>query len=183
MRDLEQARAAQHDSRQLLGRVVVEARHVAEAREQGRREQAGARGGCHQRERPQRKLQRLRVRAVAGDDVDAEVFDGGVEVLFDHRRQAMDLVDEQHVALIELGDQRGELALVLDGRARGEHQIDAELLGQDVRQRGLAEAGRTAEEHVIERLLALRGGLHEHLEVLLDLVLPDEVVEARRAQA
>ena len=58
------------------------------------------------------------VRPVAGHDVDAEVLHRGVEVLLDDRREAVDLVDEEDVAALELREQRGELALVLDRRAR-----------------------------------------------------------------
>ena len=55
-------------------------------------------------------------------------------------------------------------------------------LRDDVGQRGLAEARRTVQEHVIERLAALPGGGNRDLQILADAVLPDVLVEPARPQ-
>ena len=55
----------------------------------------------------------------------------------------MDLVDEEHVAAFEVGDDRGEIAGALDRGTRGGAEIDAQLARDDMRERGLAEPGRT----------------------------------------
>ncbi len=55
-----------------------------------------------------------------------------------------------------------------------------ELAGEDVGERGLAEAGRSEDERVIERLAAHHRGLHEDLELRLDLLLADVVGEPLR---
>ena len=67
----------------------------------------------------------------------------------------MDLVDEQHVALFEIGQQRRKVARLGDHRARGGAEADAQLARDDLRQRGLAEPRRADEQHMIERLAAL----------------------------
>ena len=67
------------------------------------------------------------------------------------------------------------------GRADGA-QRHAERVGDEVRQRRLADAGRAREEHVVERLAALLRRRDEDLEVLDDLGLADVLVEAARAQ-
>ena len=79
-------------------------------------------------------------------------------------------------------EQRGELALVLDGRACAVTTLQAELVAEDVRDGGLAQAGRAAEEDVIERLAALARRLHVDVQVVHDLALADELGEARGAQ-
>ena len=56
-------------------------------------------------------------------------------------------------------------------------QADAELLADDLRERRLAEPRRAGEEDVIERLVAPLGGVERDPELLLDPLLPDEVVE------
>ena len=71
-------------------------------------------------------------------------------------RQAVDLVDEEHVALVELGEDGGQVAGPLERRARGDVQADAHLGGDDAGQRGLAQPGRTGEEQVVGGLA--RGG-------------------------
>jgi hypothetical protein len=43
---------------------------------------------------------------------------------------------------------------------------------------GLAEAGRAIEEEVIERLVALLGGVDGDAEVVFELLLADELFEA-----
>ena len=60
--------------------------------------------------------------------------------------------------------------------------VDAELVRDHVRERGLAEAGRPGEQHVVERLAALLRAAHETLQVLDQLALADVLVEGARAQ-
>ena len=117
----------------------------------------------------------------ADHDVELEVLHRRIEHFLDHRRQAMDLVDEQHVARLQVGQQRGEIAGPLEHRARGLAQVHAELAGDDVRERGLAEARRAEDQRVVERLAALHRRLHEDLELRLDLLLADVVGEPLRA--
>jgi hypothetical protein len=106
----------------------------------------------------------------ADHDVDLEVFQRRVEDFLDHRRQAVDLVDEQHVVRLEVGQQRGQVAGALEHRAGGLAQVDAHLGGDDVGQRGLAQPRRAEQQHVVERLAALARGLDEDLELLADLL-------------
>ena len=61
------------------------------------------------------------------------------------------------------GEQRRELALVIDRRARADVEVDAELVRDHVRERGLAEARRAREQEVVERPAALLRGAHRDL--------------------
>ncbi len=56
-------------------------------------------------------------------------------------------------------------------------QRDAQLGGDDAREGGLAQTRWAGEEQVVDRLLPTTGGLEHDREVLLQLGLPDEVVE------
>ena len=94
----------------------------------------------------------------------------------------MDFVDEQHVALFEIGQQRREIAGLGDHRTRGGAKADAEFARHDLRQRGLAEAGGTDEQHVIQRLVTLARRLDEDREILARLRLADEFGQQLRAQ-
>ena len=84
--------------------------------------------------------------------------------------------------VFEIGEQRGEIAGLGDHRAGGGAEVDAEFARDDLRQRGLAEAGRPDEQHVVERFLARARRLDEHLEIGARLLLADEVGEPLRAQ-
>ena len=68
----------------------------------------------------------------------------------------MDLVDEEHLALLQVrsASPARSPGFSITGPAVGADR-HAQLVGDDVRQRRLAEAGRAVEQHVIERLAAL----------------------------
>ena len=142
MRHAEDAGRAPHDGRQLLDLVVLEPLPHAEAVAQRRREQAGARGGADERERRHLHADAARRRALADHDVDLEVLHRRVEHLFDGRVEAVDLVDEEDVALLQVGEQAGDVDLALERRPRRGVHAHAELVGDDAGQRRLAQAGR-----------------------------------------
>ena len=98
-----------------------------------------------------------RARALADDDVDPEVLHRHVEQLLGGPRHPVDLVEEQHLALAEVEQQRGEVAGPLDRRPAGDPQPGAELGGDDHRQRRLAEPGRPGQQDVVRRPAAAHG--------------------------
>ena len=114
----EHARAARDDLLQILDRVEVEPDGDAEAVAQRRRQQAGARRRADERELGEVDAHRARGRALADDEIELEVLHRRIEDLLDRRVQPMDLVDEQHVAFLEVGQQRREVARLGDDRAR-----------------------------------------------------------------
>ncbi len=94
----------------------------------------------------------------------------------------MYLVDEQHVAILESGEYGGDIAGALDGGpGRGAH-VDPHLGGDDVGQRGLAQAGRPVQQHVVQRLAPALRRVDGDLEVVLYLLLSQELREAFGAQ-
>ncbi len=114
-------------------------------------------------------------RALADHDVDPEVLHRHVEHLLGGPGDAVDLVDEQHLALVERGQDGGEVAGVLDRRAGGDPQRHAQLGRDDHRQRGLAQPGRAGQQQVLGGDAARGGGLQHQPELLAHHRLPDEV--------
>ena len=109
--------------------------------------------------RGQVEADRARRRALADHDVELEVLHRRIEHLFDRARQPVDLVDEEHVAVVEVGEDGGEVAGALERGAAGDAQADVHLGGDDPRQRGLAQARRSGEQQVVGGLApAARGG-------------------------
>ena len=82
-------------------------------------------------------------------DVQGVVLHGGVEDLLDGAGQAVDLVDEEDVALVQVGEDRRQIPLLVDGRAGGDPQVDASLPGDDHGEGGLAQSGRAVEQHMV----------------------------------
>ena len=146
-------------------------------------EQPGARRRADQRELLQRHLHRPRARSLADDDVELVVLHRRIEDLFDRRRQAMNLVDEEDLVLLQVGQHPGQVARLLDDRSGGRAHRHAHLVADDVGERGLAEAGRAIEQHVIERLAAAARRGNRHLQVVADAILADVFVERARPQS
>ena len=90
----------------------------------------------------------------------------------------MDLVDEENVAILEIGEEGGEVAGLGDNRAGRGAEADPHFAREDPGERGLAEAGRAEEQHMVERLAAGFRGIYEDAEILARALLADELVEA-----
>ena len=95
----------------------------------------------------------------------------------------MDLVNKQHIALLQVGQQGGQVAGLLDGGAGGDADLHPHLLGHNAGQRGLAQAGRAVEQHMVHRLAPALGRPQIDRQVCLDLLLADIVLQRFGAQA
>ena len=81
----------------------------------------------------------------------------------------MDLVDEQYIALLQIGEQGGKVAGLFNGRAAGNTDLYAHFVGNDACQCGLAKARRAVEQDVVHRFAAPLGSFQIDFQVLLDL--------------
>ena len=147
--DLEQARGAFHHMLQILRRIIIEPVHQPEARAQGRGNHPRARGRADEREARQVQPHAARVRPLVDDDVEPEVLHRRVEIFLDVLVQPMDLVDEKDITLLQRGQQSRKIARLLDHRAGGDDDLHAHRLRHDVRERGLAQPRRPAEEQML----------------------------------
>ena len=114
----------------------------------------------------------------ADQDVELEVLHGRVEDLFDGPGQTVDLVDEQDVAVLQVGEQRGQVARPHQRRAGGDAQPDAHLRRHDAGERGLAQTRGPGEQQVVDGLFAAPRRLEHDLEMLGQLRLPVELGQA-----
>ena len=115
-------------------------------------------------------------------DVEGEIFQGGVEDLLDAPTQAVNLVDEQHIVLLEVREDRRHVARSLDGGARRDADVHPHLRRDDVGERRLAQAGRPVEQHVVQRLLPLSCRQYADPKVVLNLLLADVLLQRPRTQ-
>ena len=139
-RHVQNPRRAADDLLQIDVVVELEPVHDAEARPQRGRQQPRPRRRADQRELLQRHLDRPRARPLADDDVELVVLHRRIQDLLDRRRHPVDLVDEQHLVLAEVRQNRREIAGPLEHRPGGRAHRDAELVADDVGERRLAEA-------------------------------------------
>ena len=94
----------------------------------------------------------------------------------------MDLVDEQHIAFFEIGQDRRQVARLGDHRPGRGAEADAEFARHDLRQRRLAEPRRSGKEHMVERFAPCLGGFDKDTEVGAGLLLTDELFERQRTK-
>jgi hypothetical protein len=162
--------------------IELEAEKDAEAGAERRREQAGARGGSDEGEGVDAHDVGARRGAGADHDVELVVLECGVELFFHDGLEAVDLIEEEDLPGLEVGEDGGHVALDLEGGAAGLLEGDVELVGDDSREGGFTEAGGTEEKDVIEGFAAGLGGLKRDGELFLGFGLADEFGEALGAQ-
>src|SRR3546814_8350835 len=92
----------------------------------------------------------------------------------------MNFIDEQQVARFEIGQQRRQIARPFEYRPGSLTQLDAHLLGQDVRKRGLAEARRSEDQHMIECVAAAARCFDGNPHLFAHRRLPHVVGESKR---
>jgi hypothetical protein len=95
----------------------------------------------------------------------------------------VDFINKKYIVGFEVGEDGRQVAGALDSRPGGRLDTDAYLGGDDMGQAGLAEAGRTVKENMIEGFAAAFGCRDGNLEVVLGLVLPDKIGQGTRPEA
>jgi hypothetical protein len=178
----EQAGGAADDLLELVDAVESQAHGDSETVAQGRGDKALAGRGADQGELGKVDPDGARGGTLADHQVERAVLHRGIEDLLDRWREAVDLVDEQHVAVLEIGEQGGKVARLCDHRPRRGAEADAKLARDDLGQRRLAEARRAEEEHMVERVAAPLRGIDEDPQILPRRLLADEIVERLRPE-
>ena len=130
---------------QFVFAVELETLHNAEAVAQRRRQQTRPGGGANQRKRLEIELDRARRRSFTDHDVELKIFHGRVQHFFDHRAQAMNLIDKQHIAFFQAGKHRSQIAGLRSSTGPEVClQVHVHFVGNDIGERGFTEtrAGR-----------------------------------------
>ena len=162
--------------------VWIQPQHQAEAAAQRRADQALARGGADGGEALDVHRHGARAGAGADEDIHAEIFQRGVDHFLHVGLQAMNFIDEENFAFLNIAEDADQVEFLLQHRTGGLLPADSQLRRDDARERGFAQAGRAVEEHVIHRLAALFRGFDGDGEILLDLGLAGEIVQEARAK-
>src|SRR6059058_4149471 len=110
----------------------------AEATAQGGCDESGACRRSDQSELRQLQLDGARSRALTNHQVELIILHRRIEHLFDGRVEAMYLVYEEHVAFLQVCEERRQVSGLFDDRPCGRTQLSLHLIGDDVGKRGLA---------------------------------------------
>ena len=160
--------------------VIFQVQVYAETGTQGSGEQTASCGGAHQGERCQVYLYGACRGPLVYHYVYSVVLHGGIEVFLHHGTEAVYLVYEENVVRFQGRQYAGQVAGFVKHRARCQFEPYAQFVGNDVAQRGLAQARRSVQQGVVQGLAPVFGGLHEYAQVLHHLLLSAEVLEFQR---
>ena len=86
----------------------------------------------------------------------------------------MNLIDKEDIALLQIGQQTGEIARFFDGRPTGGLDIRAHGLCDNIGQGRFSKARRAAQQNMVNRFAALFGRGDGDLYPLFDLGLSRE---------
>ena len=94
--------------------VEIQVKNYSEASAQGSGDQPSPRGSADERELRQLEFDRTRSGALPDQQVKLVVLHRGIKLFFQCGQQAMNLIDEQHVAFLEVCQQGSDVAGFLD---------------------------------------------------------------------
>src|SRR5712664_1412446 len=114
--------------------------------------------------------------SLADDEVDAKIFHGGIEDFLNGGLEAMDFVEKEDFFCFQRGEDGGEVTFAIEERTGTGLDGDGQLVGDDLREGGLAEARRAVEQNMVEGFAASAGGFDGDLDVFLNALLADVFV-------
>ena len=181
--DVRQARAARDDAGQFLGGVEMQPCRDAEAVAERRGQQPHPRRGTDQRKGLQLDAHGARGWPLADHKIQLEILERGIKHLFHGGVQAVDLVDEQHIARFQIGQDGGQIARPRQHRTRGHAKPHPQFARHDLRQRGLAKARGAMKQDMIHRLAPAARAFDEYAQIGPRFGLTDEIGQRLRTQS
>ena len=119
------------DCLQLVWLVEIEPSRETETVTERPGDEASSGGCAHQGEARQGEANRTGSRALTDHDVNLEVLHGWIEDFLNRPRKAMDFVDEEHVTLIKLGQNRSQIPGSFKGGPRCHQEVRVHFDGDN----------------------------------------------------
>ena len=95
----------------------------------------------------------------------------------------MDFINKKNVVVVEVGQNSRQVSGALYRRTGGNPDVHPHLSGNDISQGRFPQPRRAVKQYMVQRLVPALSRRDGYLQVLLDLVLPDKVIEAAGAEA
>ncbi len=121
-------------------------------------------------------------RALPNNDVQLVVFERRIQQLFENRLQAMNLINEENLLVLQVSDDGRQIAFDLQERCCRRLEVCAKLVSNDVGQRGLAQTRWPVQQHVIHGFATRPRRFNRHRQIFFDLGLSDEFAQPLRPQ-
>src|SRR3984957_14021908 len=115
-----------------------------------------------------------RAGTLADDQVNAKILHRGIENFFERRLQAMNFVEKEKIAQIKRSEDGGEITFFFEQRARADFDGRPHFVGENLRERGLAEARRAVEQDVTDPFASIARSVHGDFKFSFYSPLADE---------
>ena len=179
--DIHDPRAANHDLFQIRRIVIFEGTVDAETVAQRSGQQAASCRRADEGKGIERDADRTGAGALVDHDIDDEILHRGIKVFLHFGGQAVYLVNKEDIPFLERSQQAGQVARLVEDGTGGHLHPHSHLVGDDMRQRRLAQAGRTVEQGVVQGFAAHLGGLYIYGKVRDYLLLSREIIQLLRS--
>ena len=93
----------------------------------------------------------------------------------------MDFIDEQDVAILQIGKQRRKVTRLGDNRAGRRAKTNAHFLGNDLSECSLSKPRRPKKQDMVKRLPTPLGSLNKYAKIITRSGLPDKLGKRFRA--
>ena len=155
-------RRAGDDFLQFRRRIHLQTAEDPETVAQRRRKHSGARRRADQRKPFERKTDISCRRTLPDDNVERVILHCGIQNFFHRTVETVNFVDKQNIPFVEIGKDRRQIARTFDGWSARHFDLRSHRVGDDVRQRRLAQSGGTVQQDMIERIAARLRRRHIH---------------------
>ena len=135
-------------------------------------------GGSYEGEGLELDLHTPRSGSRLDEDVYLIIFHGGIEILLYHWRKTMNLVNKKDVISFKRCEHTRQIPRLVQHRPGGHLNIHTQLVGNNIREGGLAQSGRPVKEYMVQRLASLFGRPNKHAKVVQHILLTRKTVES-----
>ena len=94
----------------------------------------------------------------------------------------MDLIDEEHVAFLKIGQHPGQITCLIDLRPTRDVDLRSDRGGNDVGQARFPQTRRATQKDVPQGVPAALGRLHHEHQTIFHLLLTAEIIKGRWAE-
>jgi hypothetical protein len=171
------------DFSQFVGLIETQPVDDAKAIAKRRSKETGSRRCAHESEVREIQLDGACSRSLADNNIELEIFHGRIKNFLDDTVQAVDFIDKQNIAFLEIREYCSQIAGTFEDRTGCCFDVYPKLICDDVRKRRFAEPGRSAEQNMVKGLSPSLRRFNEDLQIFLYPVLSDKVVKPEGSEA
>ena len=149
---------------------------------QRRSQQATTGSSSHHRKRIQINLNAPCRRAFIYHDINAVILHRRVQVLFHHRRKAVNFIDKQHIIRFQTGKHSRQITRFIKHRTGSNFKTNSQFIRNNIGKCRFSQSRRSMQQYMIQRLSTQAGCLNKDTQIIHHLILPAEIFKGQRTK-